>query len=167
MQRQIDAVCERVGFWPHADLSGHAHNYQRFTRTRSIETSGRTIANAQIPYVVCGNGGHALQKIRGQGGSALRAPQIIQTAAHGNRPGQVVGEVALENYDDGDYGYLRIVADPRQLLIEYHPASDGGDAKTPDDSVTVDLATRRLVHYAAPNLGEPDEAARIRRRRLA
>jgi hypothetical protein len=167
MQRQIDAVCEKVGFWPHADLSGHAHNYQRFTRTRSIETGGRTIANAQIPYVVCGNGGHALQKIRGQGGSALRAPQIIQTAAQGNRQGQVVGQVALENYDDGDYGYLRIIADPKQLLIEYHPASDGGDAKAPDDSVTVDLATRKLVHFAAPNLGEPDEAARIRRRRLA
>jgi hypothetical protein len=34
-----------------------------------------------------------------------------------------------------------------QLRIEYHPASDGPDAKTPDDFVTVDLVTRQLVHF--------------------
>ena len=34
-----------------------------------------------------------------------------------------------------------------QLRIEYHPASDGTGAKTPDDFVTVDLATRKLVHF--------------------
>jgi hypothetical protein len=33
------------------------------------------------------------------------------------------------------------------LHIEYHPASDGDAAKTPDDSVTVDLASRKLVHF--------------------
>lgn len=53
----------------------------------------------------------------------------------------------LENYDDQDYGYLRIVATTSQLRIEYHPASDGEEAKTPDDFVTVDLATRKLVHF--------------------
>ena len=162
MQQQIDAICEQVGFWPHADLAGHAHNYQRFTRTRSIQVNGQTIQAAQIPYVVCGNGGHALQKLRGQSGSALRAPQIVQTAAQGNERNTVAGEVVLENYDDTDYGYLRIIADAAQLRIEYHPASDGSASKTPDDAITVDLATRRLVHYAAPNLGEPREAARAR-----
>jgi hypothetical protein len=30
-------------------LSAHAHNYQRFTRLH-----GKT----QIPYIICGNGGH-------------------------------------------------------------------------------------------------------------
>jgi len=37
----------------------------------------------------------------------------------------------------------------KQLRIEYHPASDGQVAKTPDDSVTVDLAQHKLVHYTA------------------
>ena len=32
MLSQIDAVCKDTGVWPHAVLSGHAHNYQRFTR---------------------------------------------------------------------------------------------------------------------------------------
>ncbi|MGC1379933.1 MAG: hypothetical protein WA814_02775, partial [Candidatus Baltobacteraceae bacterium] len=164
MQMQIDAVCTRVGFWPHADLAGHAHNYQRFTRTRSIQVAGATIA-AQIPYLVCGNGGHALQKLRGRGGSTLRAPQVVQTSAQGNQRNQVVGQVVLESYDDVDYGYLRVVVDAKQLRIEYHPATDGSTAKTPDDAVTVDIATRQLVHYVAPNLGEPGEATRARTKR--
>jgi hypothetical protein len=53
--------------------------------------------------------------------------------------------VSLESYDDQEYGYLRIVVTAEQLTIEYHPASDGDGAKTPDDAVTVDLATRTLV----------------------
>ena len=32
-----------------------------------------------------------------------------------------------------DYGYLRLVVSATQLRIEYHPASDGTAAKTPDD----------------------------------
>jgi hypothetical protein len=69
--------------------------------------------------------------------------------------------VVFENYDDGDYGYLRVIATPTQLRIEYHPASDGGAAKTPDDSVTVDLKTRTLTQYTAQDLGRVDAAQTI------
>jgi hypothetical protein len=131
MLSQIDAVCNDTGVWPHAVLSGHAHNYQRFTRLH-----GRT----QIPYLVCGNGGHAITKLTRKGESPLRTPQALETPGHTDK-------VVLENYDDQDYGYLRVVATAEQLRIEYHPASDGIDAKTPDDFVTVDLATRKLVHF--------------------
>ena len=55
--------------------------------------------------------------------------------------------VTLENYDGTEYGYLRIIANDKQLRIEYHPASDGTAAKTPDDFVTVDLEHRKLVHF--------------------
>ena len=58
--------------------------------------------------------------------------------------------VVFENYDDQDFGYARIIADAKQLRIEFHPASDTGAAKTPDDAVTVDLSTRQLVHYVPP-----------------
>ena len=54
--------------------------------------------------------------------------------------------MTFESYDDLDFGYLRILVDSAQLRIEYHPASDGEDAKTPDDFVTVELATRKLIH---------------------
>jgi hypothetical protein len=132
MQRQIDGICAEVGVWPHAVLSGHAHDYERFTRTRG---------DAQVPYVVCGNGGHGLPRF----GRERPAPQ--RTPSPKQMPGGA-DPVTLENYDGKEYGYLRIIANDAQLRIEFHPASDGADAKTPDDFVTVDLATRRLVHFA-------------------
>jgi hypothetical protein len=149
MQQDIDAVCNAVGVWPHADLAGHAHNYQRFTRTRG---SGQ-----EIPYIVCGNGGHGVQKLAGD--ATLRAPQIIQS------PSATADQIVLENYDDQDYGYLRVVVNAAQLRIEYHPASDGAKTKAPDDFVTVDLASRKLVHFAASDLGRPAKAAEIHKTR--
>jgi Calcineurin-like phosphoesterase len=142
MSNQIDEICEQTGVWPHAFLSGHAHNYQRFTRTRN---SGGT----QIPYVICGNGGHAHQALAKSGGHTIRAPQVIQKQDSSH------DLVVLENYDDQDYGYLRVIASKTQLRIEYHPASDGTWTKSPDDFVTVDLKTRHIVHYHANNLGHP------------
>jgi hypothetical protein len=90
MLSQIDAICDKAGVWPHAFLSGHAHNYQRFTRTRA---GGGT----QIPYVVCGNGGHNVRPLTGGGNPPLRAPQIIQTAKNN------LDQLVLENYDDKNY----------------------------------------------------------------
>ncbi len=128
---QVDAACNAAGVWPHAVLSGHAHNYQRFTRHH-----GQT----QIPYIVSGNGGHGLAKLIRKGATPLRTPQALQVPGHTDK-------VTLENYDDQDYGYLRILVTTTQLRIEYHPASDGDAAKTPDDFVTVDLTSRKLVHF--------------------
>src|SRR5579871_2167724 len=133
MLSQVDKVCSETGVWPHAVLSSHAHNYQRFTRQH-----GET----QIPYIVAGNGGHGLTKLAHKKTGSLRTPQLLQTSGHADR-------VTLENYDDQDYGYLRLIVTVSQLRIEYHPASDGSGAKTPDDFVTVDLATRKLVHFTS------------------
>ncbi len=152
MQQQIDAVCTEVGVWPHADLAGHAHSYQRFTRTRKDGT--------QIPYLVCGNGGHNVQSLTRPGVAPIRAPQIIQAAGSGQ------DQVVLENYDDQDYGYLRLVINSQQLRIEYHPASDGGQTKAPDDFVTVDLASRTLVHFAASDIGFPASTRVVRAKRV-
>jgi hypothetical protein len=96
----------------------------------------------QIPYVVCGNGGNGLTRLSRKAGSPLRTPQPLNIAGHAD-------QVVLENYDDQDYGYLRIIVTQTQLRIEYHPASDGDAAKTPDDSVTIDLETRQIVHFAS------------------
>jgi len=136
MLKEIDAICSNVGVWPHAVLSGHAHNYQRFTRH---------LGNRQIPFLVCGNGGHGLVKLSKS--QTIRTPQDIKLFAQPERK----DSVTFESYDDANYGYLRILADPKQLRIEYHPASDGAQAKTPDDSVTVSLATGTLIHYTAPS----------------
>ena len=152
MQAQIDKICNETSVWPHAFLSGHVHNYQRFTRTRNSDKT-------QIPYIVCGNGGH--NPLSKSGGHTIRAPQIIQNASDKD------DLVVLENYDDQDYGYLRVVVTDALLRIEYHPASDGTWTKAPDDSVTVDLAFRTIVHYQALNLGHPAAAKKISVARMA
>ena len=120
MLADIDSACTAAGFWPHAVLSGHAHNYQRYTRT---------VNNFQTPYVVCGCGGHSpLSTMRG----TFRTPYKIDNT------------LTLNSYDDTDYGYLRVVVTAETLSIEFHPEADGGVTKTPDDVVTVNLSTRAL-----------------------
>lgn len=69
---------------------------------------------------------------------------MVQEALSDNKD-----SVTFESYDDQDFGYLRIVVNSAQLHIEYHPASDGADAKTPDDFVTVELDTHKLIHFVA------------------
>ncbi|RKE38185.1 3',5'-cyclic AMP phosphodiesterase CpdA [Paraburkholderia sp. BL23I1N1] len=149
MLAQIDKVCEANGVWPHAFLSGHAHNYQRFTRTRNAD-------GTQIPYLVCGNGGHGLIKLAAKGAPTIRAPQIIQAAS------ATADQVVLENYDDTNYGYLRIVVTAAQLRIEYHSASDGLNTKAPNDYVTINLAERKVAHFVAPDMGHPLAARAVR-----
>ncbi len=108
--------------------------------TPTVTSASRASGDGQgAPFVVCGNGGHAVIHLTRKGMPALRTP-LAQPAL--STEGSTV---TFENYDDQDFGYLRIIADPRQLRIEYHPAADGAEAKTPDDVVTVDLASHNLV----------------------
>lgn len=124
MLADLDRVSNEAGFWPHAYLSGHAHNYQRFTRR---------VGSTQVPYIVAGNGGHDVTRLW------RREPGPLRT------PSQVTDTLTFENYDDHSYGFLRITVDPELLRIEFHPALPDVAEKTPDDRVVVDLKTRRLV----------------------
>ena len=144
MRQQMDKICAAQGVWPHAVLAGHAHSYQRFTRHRADGT--------EIPYIISGNGGHNVQKLRPGKGGTLRVPQVLQKKAANE------DAVTFESYDDTNYGYLRLIVDSKQLRIEYHPASDGATAKTPDDSVTIDLSSRKRTTYTANDLGLPNLA---------
>jgi uncharacterized protein YukJ len=53
MRDDMDAACTAAGIWPDAVFSGHAHVYQRMTR--SVGTGSAT---RQIPYIICGAGGY-------------------------------------------------------------------------------------------------------------
>jgi len=140
MLKEIDAICSTVGIWPHAILSGHSHNYQRYTRSLPVGNTTR-----QIPFLVIGNGGHAPLTTLASG-AAIRTPQSMPVFAQPERN----DTVTFESYDDKNYGYTRILVSTTQLRIEYHPASDGATAKTPDDSVTIALATGTLTTYTPP-----------------
>ena len=120
MLADIDSACTAAGVWPHAVFAGHAHNYQRYTR----------VVNAmQIPFLVAGCGGHSpLSVMRG----TYRTPYKIDDT------------LTLESYDDTHYGYLRVVVNAQTMTIEFHPESDGGVVKTPDDTVTINLQARTV-----------------------
>jgi hypothetical protein len=120
MLADIDSACTAAGVWPHAVFSGHAHNYQRYTRT---------VNTMQIPFLVAGCGGHSpLSPMR----ATYRTPYVIDDT------------LTLENYDTTDYGYLRVIVNATTMRIEFHPQHDGGTTKTPNDAVTVALATHAV-----------------------
>lgn len=115
----IDACCVKAGLWPDALLSGHAHLYQRFTRT----VNGR-----DVPYIVSGSGGFAA------------------TPPQGGAPpaGTVDGDHKLEVAPIVQFGYLTITTDAKTLTITFNTAPRGGPV-TPLDSVTLDLTQGKIT----------------------
>ncbi len=124
MLAQIDKICDQEGMWPHAVLSGHAHNYQRFTRVHEA---------MQIPCIIAGSGGDAVNRLKREpqaGGAPLapansdketgafryqtpfRAPTVLQAAAKGK------DMVRIENYDDQDFGSISRAGSSSRLKCE-------------------------------------------------
>jgi hypothetical protein len=143
MLRDIDRIAKDIGVYPHAFLSGHAHNYQRYTRT----VNGFGAEAFDVPYIVCGDGGHHVNKlVQPHRGSAEEEPQNGSDVAYlDHQPAVSTGGLLLEKYNDEDFGYLRISADSQHLRIAYHTATDGSLLQSRFDLVTVDLASHTMV----------------------
>src|SRR5271157_2055250 len=118
LMQDIDACCKKAGQWPDLLLSGHAHLYQRFTRT----VNGR-----QVPYIVSGSGGFAA------------------TAPMGGTPpaGTVVGDHKLEVDPIVQFGYLTLTTDAKTLNVAFKTAPRSGPV-TQRDFVTVNLASGKI-----------------------
>jgi len=99
----IDRAISVSGRMPDAVLSGHVHNYQRFSR----EVNGR-----KIPYVVAGAGGYADDD---------RSMHKLQKALKNkNTPFDTTFRgVALESYQEEQPGFLRVTVDPETITFEY------------------------------------------------
>ena len=95
-----------TGRYPDLILSGHVHNYQRFT-TVVAAPSG----SLQIPCVVAGAGGYKnlgkLQKING---------------AYPGTPLTLDNGLTLEEYDQDNFGFLRLEVSKTQILGTYFSA---------------------------------------------
>jgi Calcineurin-like phosphoesterase len=118
----IDLACGRAGLWPDAILSGHAHLYQRFTRSTG---------QREIPYIVAGSGGHDLGLPRGE--------------VLGKTP-LTWGEYTLVHDPILRYGYLTITVDMTDaarptLAIRFRAPADPSAV----DQVTVDLSTHAMT----------------------
>ena len=111
MSHSIDAICSAAGVVPDAFLSGHAHNYQRYTRR---------IGGKQVPYIVIGTGGISPQPV----------PNAVGQPAGGSN--DTTYDAAMESY-----GYLYVTASAKELKFEFWP-ENGGHAQA-YDPFTLDL----------------------------
>jgi hypothetical protein len=141
MLAQIDTICKDAGVYPHAFLSGHAHNYQRYTRT--VVMNGKEY---DVPFIVCGDGGHHVNKLlqAKQGRAAVEPLFGAKVDYLDTHPAVTTKGLILEKYNDRDYGYLRIDVTKDQLGIGYHVVGQG-IAQSRIDKVTIDLKTHEMI----------------------
>ncbi len=142
MLREIDTVCQQEGVYPHAFLSAHAHNYQRYTRTVKFGSK-----EFDVPFIVCGDGGHNVNPlVNAKKGERPDEPQNgVNVDYLESRPALKVKALLLEKYDDTNYGYLRIHVDKEQLRIGFHQVGVRTLAQSRYDMVTVNLSDHTMV----------------------
>lgn len=121
-----------TGIYPHLILSGHVHNYQRFT-VKEKDKAGKPI---QIPCVVVGNGGYSkLGKLHKIGANYPKAPFTVTPT------------LILQNYDQDNFGFLRIEVTKTEITGIYSsaPFAVSGTPKAKVmDKFSVNLKTRAL-----------------------
>jgi calcineurin-like phosphoesterase family protein len=135
------SVCEQMLFGNfqttgrYADLilSGHVHNYQRFTNV--VQTAGGQRA---IPCVVAGAGGYTnlgrLQKINGN-------------YPDPNSPLDLGNGLTLDKYDQTNFGFLRLEVSKAAIKGTYFSAPYTAGSSTPGavyDTFTIDLAAHTV-----------------------
>ena len=136
MLKQIDDACTAAGIWPDMHLSGHAHLYERYTRT---------VGGKQIPYIVAGMGGYYNLpglKPANRRPPAQKAPQSGRDA--GGNP------LRLDVYNDNTFGFLRLTVSPAAIAGEFVTV-DATTGKTGSgDSFTVDLHANTVSSGGSP-----------------
>lgn len=143
MLSEIDKICLQEGIYPHAVLSAHAHNYQRYTRV--IQFAGREI---DVPFIVCGDGGHNVNPlVRGSKGHPAEEPHpgIRVDYLEWQKAAIKAKELWLEKYNDTNYGYLRVHVDEKELVIGFHQVGASTLAQSLYDMVTLNLADQKMV----------------------
>jgi len=149
MLAQIDTCCNTAGIWPDLVLSGHAHLYERYTRV--MKADGR-----QIPYVVAGNGGYYnLSTMKTNAAGEKPTPgQQSEPDGQGNT-------INLDQFNDTDFGFLRITANPTTLLVESLGVSQSAPASLDAvlDRFTVNLADHMVTSLTGAEATTQAEAS--------
>jgi len=117
LANDLDRAFQQAGLWPDAVLSGHAHIYQRFSRS----VNGR-----QIPYIVAGSGGHNT---------------TVPTGEQRGEAPRTWNEYTLEVGPTLAYGYLRVTVDmshPAAPSLTFAFTAPGVPAAA--DSITIQLS---------------------------
>ncbi|HWH11421.1 MAG TPA: metallophosphoesterase [Solirubrobacteraceae bacterium] len=108
----LDAAFTAAGRTPDLVLSGHVHDYQRFTRT---------LDGKQIPYIVIGNSGY----------------HNLHLLAKGANVGeQLTDEVTFEFGDDANWGFLELTVAGQKITGIYTSVTKDGQATPGADRFT-------------------------------
>jgi len=126
IKRCIEQAVADTGRVPDLILTGHVHNYQRFT----WRLSGR-----QIPVVVAGAGGYPnLHKVACVNGHTLRTPFELREL-----------NATLEAYCDTRHGFLRLEITGDAIAGKYYTVPDQGNEPSQRvDRFRLDLATHKV-----------------------
>jgi uncharacterized protein YukJ/predicted phosphodiesterase len=142
MLADIDDAVQQAGVAPDIVLSGHAHNYQRFTRKFFLDGAAR-----EIPYFVAGGGGRGITPIR--------------LPASGGPIAGATGDHSLRQFYNG-FGYMTLTITSRVLTADFFGVS--GQDTLPLDTITLDLRTHKITHEQPPfTHPAPGEASGHRR----
>ena len=146
MLAQIDAACQQAKIWPDIVLSGHAHLYERYTRTLASQyTQLPSVKSFQIPYVVAGNGGYLnLSKTRLGNNDSDPQPGAPGTDGKGN-------PLTLDVYNNTTYGFLRLTVSPSSILLESLGVDESSGKISAVDTFTVDLAKHLVKGTTLPS----------------
>jgi hypothetical protein len=125
MLKQIDQACDAAGIQPDLHLSGHAHLYERYTRT---------VRGKQIPYIVAGMGGYYNLPGLKPPNRRPPAPKTPQSGsdASGN-------PLRLEVYNDNTFGFLRLTVSPTSVAGVFVTVDTTSGKTGVGDSFTIDL----------------------------
>ena len=117
MGQALDQAFTASGRTADMVMSGHVHDYQRFSRT----SGGR-----QVPYIVSGNGGyHNLH-------------QLARGAAHGQ---ELATGVTFEFGDASRYGFLKLAVSGHTISGEYVGVKPGTMPDGSDAQITAQVDT--------------------------
>jgi hypothetical protein len=157
MLKQIDQACAAVGIWPDLHLSGHAHLYERYTRT---------VAGKQIPYIVAGMGGY-------YGLSGLKTgkkPPAPTTPASGTDASG--NPLRMDEYIDSSFGFMRITVSPASITGVFVTVDPASGKTGVGDSFTLNLQTNTVSNgpsakSALPAVAKPGNPPKAPSKRKA
>jgi predicted phosphodiesterase len=113
MLQDIDACCNEVGLMYDVFISGHAHNYQRFTRMVTVDNKKK-----KIPFLVAGTGGRGITNV---------------TDADGSKTSDYTYDKSLKGY-----GYIKAIFSATKIELNFLQVTAEG-TKTLFDKVEVKL----------------------------
>jgi len=115
----LEESCKEAGRAPDLVLTGHVHDYQRF--------SAPLLDKGNVPFIVAGAGGykkrlHVLSRIFHDALDKKKLPVQIEDQPE-----------LLVNFNDWQHGYLRVAVTPNKIRLEYVAVPD--PSQHPKDQV--------------------------------